>query len=448
MLDDSFRFSGKVLVLVPSVLLAFFAACSVPPATVHYDRAVEAFEQGRLKEAYGHSQAALTESPDDRKVQRFAERMRTVALLDEARARVISGKEYEGLSLLARVLTNHPENSVALLWQQKAKDQIAMRMLLRGQEAVADSEPERALESFQEVLGLRPGDEVALRGLKEVRAIYDMRREFADDHDRSALLARRDGDWERVLYHADATLESDPAHERATYFAGVAARQVARKRRAWADQLAAERRFAAAGREMLEVVALLDKLRNVENDPVAAASDDLFQWIPEGQRIAKTWLDEAAAAEAMTDAQLAIAGKRFDQATEALDRAAALSTYELVAINDLRGQILDARRDERYSEAQFFELGYDYKEALEVYRALAKDDPAGSATQKVETLTQLFVDVEKAYDEGRIAERNGKTDEAMSAYRRVLSLHPRYEDAAKRLAALAAAALAAGSADR
>ncbi|MCB9919668.1 MAG: hypothetical protein H6832_14790 [Planctomycetes bacterium] len=430
----SLRTSG---LLFSPILAAVLAACSAPPAALHYGRAVEAFDRAHYEEAYAHGQAALADAPGDRKIERFAERMRTVLLLDRARASILSGHEREGLGILARVLTNHPDNPIAMRWQRKAKDQIAARMLVRGQEAVVDDEPERALESFQEVLNIRPGDEAALRGLKDVRDIYDERREFADEHYRNALTARRDGDWERVHYHADAALDSDGANPRASYLEGVAARQVARTRRAWADQLAAERRWGAAGREILEVVDLLEARRKAENDEIAAATDDLFTWIPEGKRIAKIWLDEAEADEAFTDAQMAIAAKRFDVAEESLARAAELATYDRVSLNELRGQLLDARRDARFSDAQFLELAYDFEQALEVYRELAAAHPSSSAVGKVTTLTQLLEDVKKTYDEGVAAQEAGKSEEALAAFRRVMSLHPRFEDVRKRVARIA-----------
>lgn len=416
-------------ILAPLGVLCLAVSCAAPASDRHYEKAVSALRNANFADAYRHSQSALEQAPDDRKIQRFAERMRVVAILDEARTRVFEGKEREGLSLLARVLTFHPENQTAKTWRRKAKDQLANRLLDKGQEWVADDEPERALEAFQEVLTLQPGNVTALRGLQDVRAIYDERRERADNHYKNALLARQLVDWPRTLYHAEATTSTDPTHERAKWIEVRAARQVARERRAWADKLAGERRWGAAGRELLEAIRLAEKSEGLEK----------VDWIDEAKVTAKAYLDEAEAVEHIAEAEVRIAGGSFDAAREQIAKAEALSKFSLVYLNELRGTLAAAERDSRYVEAKFHELAYQFDQALGIYTDLAIEDPEGLAASKVAGLTQLLKTVVGLYEDGKKAEEAGQLEDAISAYRRVLSLHPMYEDTAARLAKLSAA---------
>ena len=410
-------------------LLVLLASCAAPASERHYEKAVTALRNANFRDAYRHSQSALEDAPEDRKIQRFAERMRVVAILDEARTRIFEGKEREGLNLLARVLTFHPENQTAKTWQRKAKDQLASRLLDKGQEWSADDLPEPALEAFQEVLTLQPGNVIALRGLQDVRAIYDERRERADNHFRNALLARQLVDWPRTLYHAEATTATDPTHKQAKRIEGSAARQVARERRNWADTLASEQRWGAAGRELLEAIRLAEN----------AKGDAKIDWIDEAKATAKVYLDEAQAAEHVAEAEVRIAGGKFDAAREQIAKAEKLSKFSLVYLNELRGTLAAAELDSRYVEAKFNELAYQFDEALGIYTDLAISDPDGLAASKVLGLTQLLKTVVELFEKGRKAEEAGQTEDAISAYRRVLSLHPLYEDTAARVARLGAA---------
>lgn len=425
------RRRSRALILLSSLVLG---ACAAPPSAVYYREAVEAFRAANFRAAYRASQKALAETPDDPKIQGFAERMRAAILLDEARSRIFDGREREGLKLLARVRTFHAGNKTAELWERKAKDQLALRLQTAGQEALADSDPESALESFQEVLTLQPGNEVALRGLKDVQEIFDERSANASAHYRDAMRARQLPDWEQALYHAAATTATDPTHLRAQRIEVSARRQVATRRERWADKLAAEGRWGAAGRELLEVARML---RGLDADGADEATAR-----------AKTYANEAEAQQCYSNAEFKIASKDFDKAREELAHADKLSTLDRVTLNELQGMLASAERDARYAEAQFLELSYQIESALGLYSDLAKADPGGIAEAKVESLSNLLKEVVAAYEKGRAAEGAGEAAEAISAYRRVLSLYPLYKDANARLKALIEAAKKAAAATK
>ena len=411
--------SAKIWLILPLFSLAL-TACASTNATQHRREAGIALEAGNYKLALDEATLALEERPDSAELQRFTREVKILYLLDMQRAEVFNRRELVALKILAEVLTLEPDNRIAKLWRKKARSQLGARLINQGLDALAGERLEEAVAKLQQGLEFLPGDKRAIEGLREVTRLYEDNREHARRHYHLALGARDLSDWPRTGYHAGTAARSDPSDRDAPQLEQNATRRVVGEREAWARQLESAGLWGAAAREFAKVAELASLAKLPNADALAAKA----------KRAAK----EAEAEEIFGKAGYAIAKRDFAEARRLAIKADSLTQLNRVKLNELLAEINEAEVRHAYRNAEIQELDYRYEEALESYKKLAKRDPDGVASTKVESIEALLKSVAELYAEAEKAVASKKPDDAAGLWKQILAVHPRYKDVAARLA--------------
>ncbi|HHI79826.1 MAG TPA: tetratricopeptide repeat protein [Planctomycetes bacterium] len=400
------------------ILFLFVAACAGTNRPAALAKTDQELRLGRFDLAYQELRKGLAQNPRSEALLSLEKPLRVRALISRAQDLLFQDRPEEALPLLARAQTLDPSYRPTQVWLAKAREKLAKVKVAEGTDFLQRGKLEKALASYQRALSVKGADPEALQGLRAVSEIFAKRREKAKDHYRLALRAMEREDFDSARYHAAIALEQDPSLREAKLLIERADIALAEGARKHAEDLALEKRWAAAATAMVKAAEL--------------AEEAGLPWASKARQEALAYADEAKGNQLLDEASILIEKKQFDKAEELVQQAKTFCKRDLLPLNEILVDLRVKRASELAREAEDLRREGKLEEMLSVFETLEKMEPEGLWKDKATQLRDRIQRARDLYQKALSLEKEGKLAKALPLLRECVALYPGFRDVAAR----------------
>jgi hypothetical protein len=413
--------------LLPVVLLAACATQSTIQTSQDYARVGDyARAYDELEELY-RAQSAGGGEVDPALVAALRQ-ARMEYLYDLSQAKIFQEKEDEALIHLAELAAMASDYPGLSSLMARANHKKAMRMALRGDEALVRKDYALALGWYLDSRKVEPGLAAAEEGIDSVRKATERLSTRAQEQFLEAVRKLPEFRFIEVQWHAANVVHNAPNRTEAKQLRERASRANAQdamdkgKENERAGQYGAALQEYKAARELDKALPGIDEAIN----GVTRELDALLL---------------------VDHAQRAMRNGEFDLAREHLGKAFELSVMARNDIGEMVAQTRKMEGERRYQQARDLEVLGKKAESLAAFEALAKDWPDGLSDEKAR-IDGLRVDIEgaaKEWAEAEAAEAAGDLPKALEHFQNSERFYAGWKDGKDRIAKLKAKIAAGGS---
>jgi len=401
--------------LLPTLLAALvLGACSNlarPEARAH-----ELLEVGDLTRAYWVLEEAVEANPEDAELRRQLDELRVAYYLHRGQEKVFADDDWNAVEEFERVLLVDPGNAVAKQWKDKALQKLAKRATEAGDGLRLRGKLEEALEQYHQAESYVPGYADAERGARLVSEVFSSRRDKGQTNYVRGMRAQAGGLFEQTRYHMQIALDNDPSLAAAAERRTAAQRQLAEQRLSEARVAETRGLYETALREYKAVQTAFPDL-----------AGDLAGRVASMQR-------EVDAAAKLNEGTLLVQRGDFARARALLEQAYEESASQRAAISAQLVALREADLQRRYLAAMDLEFDYRYEDALRAYHELDDSWPGQlDVRTRIQNLESALELAGEAKAKGEAAEANGDAEAAISAYREALTYVPKFADLGQRV---------------
>lgn len=401
-----------VLQIFGWVVMAGVLGCAGPADVT---RSREYLAVGNYYQAYHEAKEALARHPEDPVLAKEERSLRLAYLLDQGQRHVFEEHERRAIEFFEEALRLAPDNHIAKAWLRKAKHKLAGKLTHRGELLLGDGDLEGALRAFHDALGLVPEFPAAKEGVAKVAEIWRKRRAKAASHYLEGVRRLAERLFRQTAYHMFIATENDSTLERAKERRELARRRLAEQRLADAKEMEEHGFYAAALQAYEECRKVLGETPEIQ------------------ERIARM-KREVEAAKLAEQAEIELFRRNYGKARELLEKAYDLSLAERPFLSEMLVMVRERELQDRYRAAHDEEIEGRYEKAVELYRAIQKEQPGyKDVAARISDLESALEVAAEAYERGRAAEKTGDLEKALDAYREALLVHPSYRDVEKRV---------------
>jgi tetratricopeptide (TPR) repeat protein len=307
-------------------------------------------------------------------------------LLEQARRASFEGDNEEALEFVRQASEVLPEEPAVLNWNRKLLDNLGRQWASVANDWNSENNLEAARDAALRSLQYVPESPETRALLARVLAQLNYREEVSEEYYRDGVLLLSD----YLLEQARTGFEKSQFYDARNALAG--------ERKEDVEIFLAELVVAKAGG--LESDGLYAAARNEYR--IAMLYDENNQDAKDG--LERT-LQESTASELLHEAEMLLLRSRFDEASEAVDRAEALSSHQDELITTMRDRITEARYERMFGRALALEKDLRYEEAVVAYDELiAAAGYFENAIARRDTLVEFIDKAAELYEKARKAE--------------------------------------------
>jgi len=401
------------------VALAAVCGCRQPYTAIQRSEAYS--RHANAYQAYFEIAEARRRNSEDRELERLYWQRRLEYLLDFGRELVFLEEEVKAIAELEKALALDPQNRDAKRWIARAKEKLAKRAVLEGDDQRGQGHLDKALLRFQEALSYVPEYPDAVAGIESVNKYYRQRYDEASEHFTKGARAHGEELIKQSKYHHGIAAEKDPSMREAQKREMEAAQRLAMDRYERAKIMEEKSFYGAALMEYQVVMKALPGIEGLKERITAMEK-------------------EVEAKQFRRDGEMAMRRGDFDDAEKLFNQAYEKTRAERA---DISGLLLDNRRrrhENLYRKAKDLELEYKFEAALEGYEAIDKAWPSGflDVKTRVGTLKNAIEQAQKSMAEGQKHEKAGDLKKAIELYEEALANYPGYQGLDRRIKGLKA----------
>ncbi len=318
-----------------------------------------AFSRGDYYQAWLAVERVKTDYPDDPEVERVYWKVRIAYLLKEGQRQCFMNRE-DGdggaLECFEKVLVLDPGNEIASTWIRKCKDKLALRAVADGDRFRTRGELKEALIAYHQALTYQPGNAEAEEGLKLLGESWRKMQDEAHSHYLQGVRALADQLFRQTRYHLLIALDKDPTLEQAVDPANRAQRMLMQERFADAKHMAEQGYYAPALKEYEEIAAAIPDFDGIQ------------------ERIEHTKV-EVEAQSLASAGEMEVYRGEYAKARELLQKAYDMTQDQKESIGEKLLLVHEREIQDRYFAAKDLELQRHYVDAL----AAVREDRQGRA---------------------------------------------------------------------
>lgn len=379
--------------------------------------------RGRHAEAVRVASAAVERDPTSERARALHKQASVAFLLDTAREQSFRDDDEAAIATIEQAVRIDPDNEQVRDWREKTNQKLAWTWRSRAFDLHAEDQIDEALAAYEKALKHVPGDQATLEGRNIALALVSHRSVLGRTYFQQGLEALSDLWLDQARSRFSYARKYRPADERTQQRETQVKHLIASERIGAAKGHEADKRYGAARHEY--AVALLQEPDNAE---------------------AKAGLErckvELRVRELLGRVRMNLVRGRFEEAEEAVAKAAGLTTLQIDEVEGARASIREARHERAYKEAIALERDWRYPEAVARYDSLlARADYYKDVIARRDTLQEY---IRLADELWRRADAAGDAAGKLALYRQIQVFWPEYMDLPARIAALEAAQAAPG----
>lgn len=374
---------------------------------------------GDYQAAAKAAEAAKVQIPADSPLQeelaRAAVEVSLASGLEVVRTLSLADRDDEALALLTELEEAFPGEPMVEAWRRRVQRKQADYWFEIARSALASSQFEAARVAYERAIDFEPDHALAPAGLARVKLLEEYRSGLAVDYYFSGV---RDL-TEQKLNESENSFEKsrryDAESERTRRRIVEVRREKAAGRVAYAEQLVADRRYAAARAEYAEASRL---------DPASEEIAEAFNVM----RI------EAEVAALLSEAESFVLRSEFAEAEVLIAEAAERTELQADLVEAARAGISSTQVGMRYQRALDLEHDFLFPEAIEVYgEVLSGRDFYEDARARKEALENYVVEAARLYAE---AEASTAPADKLAKFRQIETFWPEYKDILEQISGL------------
>lgn len=355
------------------------------------------------------------DSPLQGELQRAATEISIASGLSNVRDLSLADRDDEALAVLDTLEERFPGEPLVDAWRRRTRRKQADRWYEVAREALAASSFEAARIAYERALSYEPDHDLAPAGLARVTLLEDYRAEMAEGYYYNGV---RDLTEQRLSESENSFEKSrryDAEAERTRRRITEVRRERAVGRVEYAEQLVADRRYAAARAEYAEAKRLAP-----DSEEIAAAL--------EAMQI------ESEVAALLSEAESFVLRSEFEEAAMLIDEAAERTTLQKDLVESTRARIGSTQVELQYQRALDLEHDFLFEQAIAMYTAVLEGrEYYEDARARLDTLESYVSEAARLY-----AEAEAASDPAiqLAKLREIEVFWPEYRDILDRISAL------------
>lgn len=371
--------------------------------------------EGAVRVAAAAREQVPEDSPLGAQLQRATVEISIASGLSKARDLSLADRDDEALAVLVDLEEHFPREPIVDAWRRRTQRKLSDHWYEIARAALATGNFEGARVAYEKALTYEPDHDLAPAGLARVELLREYRAEMAEDYYYNGV---RDLTEQRLSESENSFEKSkryDAEADRTRRRIAEVRREKAVGRKAYAEQLVADRRYAAARAEYAEAERL---------DPES-------QEIAEAHALMQV---ESEVAALLSEAESFVLRGDFDGAALLLDDAASKTQLQVDLVEATRARISSTQVELQYQRALDLEHDFLFEEAIEGYRAVLEGrDFYEDARARLDTLESYVVEAARLYAEAEEAEG----DEAkLERLRQIEVFWPEYRDILEQISAI------------
>lgn len=363
--------------------------------------------QAAAKAAEAAKAQIPADSPLQEELARAAVEVSLASGLEVVRTLSFADRDDEALALLAELEESFPDEPMVEAWRRRVQRKQADYWFEVARSAMASSQFEAARLAYERAIGFEPDHDLAPAGLARVELLEEYRAGLAEDYYFNGVrdLTEQRLDESENSFEKSRRYDADSSRTRRRIV--EVRREKAQGRVAYAEQLVADRRYAAARAEYAEASRL-----DPESEEIAEALGAM--------RV------EAEVAALLSEAESFVLRSEFEEAELLIAEAAERTVLQADLVEAAREGISSTRVGLSYQRALDLEHDFLFAEAIELYgEVLSGRDFYEDARARKEALETYVVEAARLYAEAQAA-----TDPAtkLAKLRQIETFWPEYED--------------------
>jgi tetratricopeptide (TPR) repeat protein len=335
--------------------------------------------------------------------------------LEVVRTLSFADRDDEALALLAELEESFPDEPMLQAWRRRVQRKQADYWFEVARSAMASSQFEAARLAYERAISFEPDHALAPAGLARVELLEEYRADLAEDYYFNGVRDLTEQRLDESENSFEKSRRYDAESTRTRRRIVEVRREKAQGRVAYAEQLVADRRYAAARAEYAEASRL-----DPESEAIAAALDAM--------RV------EAEVAALLSEAESFVLRSEFAEAELLIAEAGERTTLQADLVEAARDGISATRVQLLYQRALDLEHDFLFTEAIELYgEVLSGRDFYEDARARKEALETYVVEAARLYAEAQAATAPA---DKLAKLRQIETFWPEYEDILDQISAL------------
>ena len=355
------------------------------------------------------------DSPLQEELARAAVEVSLASGLEVVRTLSFADRDDEALALLAELEESFPDEPMLEAWRRRVQRKQADYWFEVARSAMASSQFEAARLAYERAISFEPDHALAPAGLARVELLEEYRADLAEDYYFNGVRDLTEQRLDESENSFEKSRRYDAESTRTRRRIVEVRREKAQGRVAYAEQLVADRRYAAARAEYAEASRL-----DPESEAIAAALDAM--------RV------EAEVAALLSEAESFVLRSEFAEAELLIAEAGERTTLQADLVETARDGISETRVQLLYQRALDLEHDFLFTEAIELYgEVLSGRDFYEDARARKEALETYVVEAARLYAEAQAATAPA---DKLAKLRQIETFWPEYEDILDQISAL------------